>query len=149
MSPLLPVVIVVLASVLSTLLSRKPVPLLRCALATILAAAIEYASVFAISGFGWGWADPSISSLSLGRFAVGLSVTASCIAFSWLTSSVRPGVLVTLILLLPTVIMLPEYSYDGPWAMLVVLLVITYAMLTHLRASMIPLSNRDTLPGAQ
>ena len=148
MSPLLPVLIVVLASVLSTLVSRRPIRLLRCALATIVAAAIEYASVFVISGFGWGWADPSRSSLILGRFAVGLSISVSCIAFSWLTSSMRPRFLVTLIRLLPTVIMLPEYSYDGPWAMLVVFLVATYAIQAHLRATLGPRSSSNSFSGA-
>lgn len=149
MSPFLPVLVVVLASVVSTLLSRRPIPVVRCALAIIVAAVIEYVCVFAISGFGWGWADPASSSLILGRLAVGLSISASCITFSWLTSSKRPSFLVTSFLLLPTVILVPEYSYDEPWAMLAVFLVMTYAILTHLRASLEPRSSRDGLSHAR
>ena len=134
MWPLLPVLVVVLASVASVLLARKPIPLGRCAIAVCVAAAIEYASVFVISGFGWGWADPSKTSLILGRLSLGLSVSASCIAFSWLATFEPPRFLVAMTLLLPAVIMLPESSYEEPWALLVVLLVTTYAILTHLKA---------------
>ena len=148
MSPILPVLVVVLASVVGTLLSRRPIPLLRCALATIAAAVIQYSSVFAISGFGWGWADPSRSSLIWGRFAVGLSISASCFAFTWITSSMRPHSLVTLILLLPIMIMLPEYSYDGPWAMVGVFLVITYAIQNQLRVFTRLRSDSDGSSGA-
>ena len=140
MSPLLPVLVVVLASVLGVLLSRKSAPPLRWVLATLVGAVIEYASVFVISGFGWGWSDPSRSSLILGRLAVGLSITVSSVAFAWLSSSRRPSLLVTLILLFPAVIMLPEFSYDGPWGMALVLIVTTYAIVRHFR---VPLQARQ------
>lgn len=143
MSPILPVGLVILASLGGLLCSKAAVPLGRLIFAVSLAALIEYASVFVMSGFGWGWIDPSTTELILGRLAVGLGISISCLVFAWLACLVRPSTRILALFLLPALILMPEYGDEVPLRLLVVFAVTAYGIFRHLRAPHMPVSRHQ------
>lgn len=85
--PLTILALVMLAIVLPLLIfGWRYVRLPRLLLAVVVTAIFQFVVLFACSGFGWGWPDPSRSALLLGRISIGVSMGLSGSLFAWILS---------------------------------------------------------------
>lgn len=107
--PLTVLALVMLAIVLPLLIfGWRYVRLPRLLLAVVVTAIFQFAVLFACSGFGWGWPDPSQSALLLGRISLGVSMGISGSLFAWILSRRFNFKISTVLVLGIVAIMIPD-----------------------------------------
>ena len=82
------------------LLLRRRVPIARLCIATLVTSISEFGIVFILSGFGWGWPDPSSSFLVVLRILLGASIGLCVSVFAFIVSrrlKGTPGIILILI----------------------------------------------------
>lgn len=91
---------VILEVVPTVLLLRRGVPIARLVAATLITAVAEFGVVFAVSGFGWGWPNPSGVFLVVLRMLMGSSIGLCVSLFAFIISQrlkMTLGIILTVI----------------------------------------------------
>jgi hypothetical protein len=109
--PLFALAVVILASISSVLLfARQQLGYLRLICGLVAVGLFEWICLFALSGFGWGWPDPSSHAIVIGQMLIGSSLGVAGAMLAWIVSrQLRWGISIAMIVL-GALIFLPDSS---------------------------------------